>query len=394
MVDLRQVVARAATMTHDLEGLTRPLLEALAKLAGFESTYLTVFDWDRHTQEVRFVYSVENQVSEGITISLPADLRPEAIAGVTRSPVGLTGTDPDSWVAHDLGLQTYVSVPVMAAKHKLYGRVCGASREARDVPETVITVMEFFAKIIADHVTREEVAETEKRVVAAEEKLRSRARFLATAEHMLKTPLTAIEGLPQTLLAHWDVMPEGQRVEVLEAIVRNAEELHRQIDELLIEARADVQARELLKMPVEMGPLVKVISNAFSSLSDAHDVVADSPEGIMASADPAALYQVLGHLLDNAIKYSPGGGTITIRVALIAGDVHIVVIDEGVGVPEEGDIFEAFKRGAASEIGVAAGVGLGLHIVRNLVEAMGGTVEARRNPSSGSTFTVRLPAAP
>src|SRR5438309_11677194 len=98
--DVGEALLRATTNGHDLEGLTRPLLEALAKLGSFESTYLTVFDWERREQEVRVVHSVGKiQVEEGMRVAIPQSLSQEALPGVTRSPVDLSKTSPDSWVA-------------------------------------------------------------------------------------------------------------------------------------------------------------------------------------------------------------------------------------------------------------------------------------------------------
>jgi two-component system sensor histidine kinase SenX3 len=98
---------------------------------------------------------------------------------------------------------------------------------------------------------------------------------------------------------------------------------------------------------------------------------------------------VLAHLVDNAVKYSAPGTDIVLRaLPTTGGDILIEVIDEGMGIPEDVDVFVAFQRGADRG---TPGVGLGLYIVRNLVRSMGGDVEAHRNPGVGSTFTVRLP---
>ena len=113
--------------------------------------------------------------------------------------------------------------------------------------------------------------------------------------------------------------------------------------------------------------------------------------GLRLRADPTALHQVLGHLLDNAIKYSPRRTVVNVLASSSSKGVVITVVDEGVGLPEEIDVFEAFKRGDRHLVGATSGIGLGLHIVRNLVEAMGGTVTAETNPWRGSTFTVYLP---
>jgi signal transduction histidine kinase len=103
---------------------------------------------------------------------------------------------------------------------------------------------------------------------------------------------------------------------------------------------------------------------------------------------------VLGHLVDNAIKYSPAGTVILLR-ALSADDcIEVEVCDEGVGIPEGVDVFAPFQRGEDETVAATSGVGLGLHIVQSLTQAMGGTVDARHNDHRGSTFTVRLPVAP
>ena len=393
-VEFGQVVARAAGKSHDLGGLTRPLLEALAKLASLDSTYLTTLDWERRLQVVRFVHSAgELQVEEGQTVALPEGLTPESLPGVTRSPARIPKQHPDSQVAKQLGLKTYISVPVTVAKHRMYGMLCGASQVARPVGENVVTVMEFFAQIIADHITREQTAAMEERALTAEERLRSRAQFLAEAEHQLKTPLSTIQGMASLLLSKWASMKDHQRTELLTTLVRDSKELTRQVEDLLVEARADVQAREMAPIRLELGPLVRAIAGAFGSTSTTHDVVAEVEEGTMALADPTPLYQVLGNLLDNAIKYSPDGGTITLRVVPTPHDVRIDVIDDGVGLPDGVHIFEPFRRGELREDDEPPGVGLGLHIVRSLVEAMDGSVDARTNEDGGSTFTVRLPKA-
>lgn len=392
-IELGHIVVRAAVNGHDLESLTRPLLEALAKLANLESTYLTVFDWDSREQEVRFVHSTgEIQIAEGTRIAVPEDLVPEALPGVTRSPRALTKAHPDSKFARRLGLESYVSVPVTVAEHRLFGMLCGASLKPRQVGEPIVTVMEFFAQIIADHVTRTSVAATERRAAAAEERLRTRARFLAEAEHKLKGPLTVLTWTPSMLLERWAEMRADRRIELLAAMDRNARDLARLIDEMLLEARSDVRARELVPVPVEITPLVQRIAGVFASVSASHKVAVEGDEGIVARVDPAGLHQVLGLLLDNAIKYSPAGGAIALRVATTAGGVQVEVTDAGVGVPDGVDIFEPFVRGDLGVTEGVPGIGLGLHIVRNLVEAMGGSVSARRNAGPGSTFTVRVPS--
>lgn len=374
----------------DLEGLSRPLLEAVARIAGLESTYLTVFDWDRREQEVRFVHRARGvEIREGSRLPLPVDASRESLPGVTRSPVQMPEAHPDSQAARRLGLRTYVSVPVVLAKHELYGMLCGASRHAGVVSESVVSVMEFFAAIVADHISRERVAAIEQRADAAEEQLRVRARYLAVAEHQLKTPLTSILGAAKLLRDGWKVLDDAPREQFIDMVVRSGEDLSDRIDGLLAEARADLRSRELVPVDIDLGAFVDAIARATDGLTADHSVRAHVEEGLQLRADPTALHQVLGHLLDNAIKYSPRDAAVNVLASRSPDGVVMAVVDEGVGLPGGMDVFEAFRRG--DQVGRTPGIGLGLHIVRNLVEAMGGTVTAEANQWRGSTFTVRLP---
>jgi signal transduction histidine kinase len=379
--------------SSDIEGLIRPLLEALAKLADVESTYLTVFDWDRREQEVRFVFNTgETQIEEGHRIPLPAELSPEAFPGVTRSPLTIGRSQPDSLIARGLGLRAYISVPVSVANHRLFGMLCGASRQPSELSETVVSMFESFAGIMAEHLVQVHMAETERRAMAAESQLLIRARFVAEAEHRLKTPLTVLQGASLTLRDHGDELSERSRTQLQDSLVRNVLLLSDEVEHLLVEARAEVRARESSSIHLELGPMVRELAGAFNGLGDAHEVVAEVPREIAAFVDPTAMYQVLGHLLDNAVKYSPAGGRITVRATEGSGSVAIEIIDEGNGLPSGVDVFVPFRRGEPGQ--QTPGIGLGLHIVRNLVEAMQGTVTAVNNQGPGSTFIVRVPSAP
>lgn len=303
----------------------------------------------------------------------------------------MPSTHPDGQAARRLGLQTYVSVPVVLAKHELFGMICGASRQAGAVSEPVVSVMEYFAEIVADHVTRCRVVAAEQRAAIAEEQLRGRARFLAVAVHQLKTPLTSLSGAAKLLRDGWKVLDDPQREQFIDMVVRSADDLSERIDGLLSEARTEVQRRELVLVDLDVGEFVEAITRATDGLTADHSVRAHVEGGLRLRADPDALHQVLGHLLDNAIKYSPRHGAVHVVASHSPDGVAIAVVDEGVGLPDGMDVFEPFKRGDRDLVRATPGIGLGLHIVRNLVEAMGGTVTAETNSWRGSTFTVRLP---
>ena len=377
---------------HTLEELTRPLLEALAKLAGLECTYLTVFDWARREQEVRYVHRAGDvEIAEGSRLPLPDGVSLEILLGVTRSPAQMPGTHPDSQAAKRLGLRTYVSVPVVLPKHELFGMVCGASRRPHPVGEPVVSVMESFAQIVADHMSRARVAAAEERAERAEEQLRARGLFLAMAEHELKTPLTSLLGAARILRDGGPELGQDQRDVLLDMVIRNALDLSSCVEGLLVEARGDVQSRDLVPVDLDLAEFVEPIARTFDAVGT-HRVRAEVEEGLPAFADPSALHQVLGHLLDNAVKYAPAHGTIRVVGHRTPDGVAIAVVDEGPGLPDGVDVFEAFRRGDNEHIGSAPGIGLGLHIVRNLAGAMGGSVGAAANAEGGTTFTVNLPS--
>lgn len=137
--------------------------------------------------------------------------------------------------------------------------------------------------------------------------------------------------------------------------------------------------------------LVQTITRELDAVSTHHQVRAEIEQGLTTFVDATALGQVLGHLLDNAVKYSPAEGAITVVGHRTAEGVALAVVDAGVHLPDGVNIFEAFQRGASTEVGAAPGVGLGLHIVRTLVEAMGGSVTAESGADAGTKFTVNLP---
>jgi len=231
------------------------------------------------------------------------------------------------------------------------------------------------------------------RAVAAEERLRSQTMLLAEAEHRLKTALAVITGWATTLEDRWEQLPDERRREGIGIIRRASEGLADEARRLLEDARAELMALDAEQVALDLCAVLDVTTAAYGEAGARHRVVhATSGDQVMALVDPAALQQVLGHLLENAVKYSPPGSAVTLRATTDGGTVLLQVEDEGVGVPDDVDVFAPFQRGDDAE--ETPGVGLGLYIVRNLVAAMGGDIRARRNEAAGSTFEVRLRPAP
>ena len=229
-----------------------------------------------------------------------------------------------------------------------------------------------------------------RRAELAEERLRHQTLLFAEAEHKLKTSLAIISGWASTLDDRWDILNPEQRREGVATIRRSADTLALQTKRLLEDAKREMARLDLTRVELDLAEILRATTRAYDAVSNAHEIRADADEPVPILADPAGLQQVLGHLIDNAVKYSPDGGVVHLGARLLDDDwAELNVSDEGIGIPDDIDLFAAFTQGGGA---AGSGVGLGLYIVHNLVEGMGGSVRAARNRDSGSTFTVRLPA--
>lgn len=216
--------------------------------------------------------------------------------------------------------------------------------------------------------------------------------LLAEAEHRLKTALAVITGWATTLDERWCQLSEDRRREGVAIIRRAGEGLADEARRLLIDARAELLVLDADPVRLDLCAVLDVTTQIFGGQPTRHTVVHATAGGsVVVEADPASLQQVLGHLIENAVKYSPPRSVVTVSAVVHGDEALLSVCDEGIGVPDEIDLFAPFQRGEAAK--EAPGVGLGLYIVRNLVCAMGGEVRARRNDGPGSTFEVSLPLA-
>jgi signal transduction histidine kinase len=233
-----------------------------------------------------------------------------------------------------------------------------------------------------------------KRQMALAKAYEYKGQLLANTTHELKTPLTAIRGAAVTLGMRWRTMSEQQVDQFLGIIHRRCDGLSKLIERILLGARLEAGREVALNpAPVDVLGLLRTTSEEFKDVSPKHHILLAGPEDVWVNADREALDQVLGLLLENAIKYSPDGGEI--RVAAIDGErsVTISVSDQGVGMSEEdrAHVFEPYFRAARGDRTRFSGVGLGLSIARHLVQRHGGELTVESQPGVGSTFRFTLP---
>ncbi|HEU0169108.1 MAG TPA: GAF domain-containing protein, partial [Chloroflexota bacterium] len=235
--------------------------------------------------------------------------------------------------------------------------------------------------------------------VSGEEELRrQREQFLAAAAHDLKTPLTTIQGLVQLLgrqLGRLD-LPQPERFgATMHSIESGTRKMNALIEELLDLTRLDTTgALTLNRAPVDLGKLAQAVLDVYSASADNHRLVLDAPaEPLVGHWDEARLERVISNLIGNAIKYSPEGGEVLLRVGKEAqGWARVTVADHGIGIPDSDveRVFERFQRGS-NVPGSLSGSGVGLSYVRQLVLQHGGAISVQSKLGAGTTFTFTLP---
>jgi signal transduction histidine kinase len=223
-----------------------------------------------------------------------------------------------------------------------------------------------------------------------------RRDFVANVSHELKTPLTVIAGFAETLRDR--ELPTNNRERFLDTIEANTRRMQRIVDDLLDLSRYESGS---WRPNVVTNDLAGVVSDVFTSVARAADAKGltlgfqASPDAQRVDADPTALRQVLGNLIENAVRHTARGGVTVSAEAPPRGGTTLRVRDTGSGIPTEhlGRIFERFYRVDAGRAREEGGTGLGLAIVRHLVEAHGGSVRAESVVGQGTTITVHFPAS-
>jgi len=225
-----------------------------------------------------------------------------------------------------------------------------------------------------------------------------RSHFVASVSHELKTPLTAIRMFAETLVLGRAGNAQA-RTEYLETIMNESERLARLVDNVLDFSKIE-QGKKIYRMrPTALPEVVRSAARAvqYPLSQQGFDLKVSIEEKVPSlSADADALEQAILNLLSNAMKYSRTSREIDLRCSCSNGDAVIAVTDHGMGIASEDQsrIFEKFYRVRSSDTDLIAGTGLGLTLVRHIVQAHGGSVDVQSNPGQGSTFSIRIPVPP
>jgi signal transduction histidine kinase len=273
-----------------------------------------------------------------------------------------------------IATRTYLVSPLLG----LYESLVELRRGATDVrapetgPEETAEIGRAFNEMVASLQTQRE----------------AQIAFLAGVAHDLKNPLNGLKLGMRTLEIE---MSPARRERMLEMLSRQVDRLARMVDDLLDTTRIEAGQLELRREVLDLRDAIDDVVQLYGPTSPDHRFVVDVPEHpIEIEGDVLRLEQVLGNLVSNAIKFSPKGSQIDLSLAVQDGEAVVSVKDRGVGIkPDElRNLFLPFRRATPDH---APGAGLGLSVVRRIVDAHGGTINVDSEPGSGSTFSIHLP---
>ncbi len=383
----------AAVRRHDIldtppDGTFDRVTRLAARILDVPISVVSIVDHDRIWFKSRHGIDMDQIDREpGLCASAILHDGPWIVADAEVDPRTLT----NPLVSGELGLRFYAGVPLRTSDGHNLGTLAVLDTKPREITKAELATLEDLAAVV--------VEELEVRLVARREGHRlerERADFLMIAAHELRAPLAAVYGAAKLLGG--PVRDEESRDKLLGVIADEAERLAGVVGEILTSAKREAdggkqQDERFAPLPV----LERVIEAARVNLRDdlELEVVAEGELPVLES-DSGKVGQILAGLVENAVKYSPGGGRITVAVLPREGGVRFEVGDHGIGVPpgERERIFEKFVRLGSTEAASVGGTGLGLYIGRELARELGGSLECTGGAGGGSTFVFDLPATP
>lgn len=299
-------------------------------------------------------------------------------------------------------------VPLADSAGMVHGFFSLGEPEGDRAPDLLrIRYLELLARQVAAVLTgselRDQLAICRAELALADERLQAmgelRNNFVANVSHELRTPLTSIIGYSEVLRDRGGDMSEAIRREFLDVIHSEGEQLRNIINDLLDLDRMEDQTARLERVESDLAALARRLSEEWRQRAATRGLAfeLDCPAGeLVLEADPVLCQQLLGHLVDNAIKFSEADGRVIVRVAEQGTAVRLEVQDSGIGIPEDKlhAIFEQFYQVDGSSTREVGGQGVGLSICRDIVSWHDGRIWAENLPAGGARFTVLLPRRP
>jgi signal transduction histidine kinase len=395
LLDAANRCARALSSSLDLDDAVNAFIRELRGLVPFDRMAIVLAE----DGMARIIATVGEQADD--TISAGAEFDPEnsLISDVVARGQTVYRRDMSHplYVEEDmllaLGLRSRVAAPLLAGARTI-GLISLSRSEPDAFQEHEIELTGLLGRLAASAVQNIRAYESERRTVEELHRLSAlRADFVSLVSHELRSPMAAVIGAARTLQARWRGLRADQRESFLALIGDETTRLAALIGDVLDTSRIDAGTFSFRFSDVDVAALVRdLVATAAYGQDEVPIVMEATPQIAVVRGDPERLRQIFGNLIDNAVKYSPVGGPVEVRVSQSNGEVTVAVRDRGPGIKADDQrvIFEKFGRVAAGNS--KPGSGLGLYIARSIAETHGGTIAVSSAPGRGATFTVTLPA--
>jgi signal transduction histidine kinase len=395
LLDAANRCARALSSSLDLDEAVDAFIRELRGLVPFDRMAIVLAE----DGTARIVATAGEGSDDAIAAGVEFDPENSLISDVVARGQTVYRRDmsPPLYVEEDrllaLGLRSRVAAPLLAGARTI-GLLSLSRREPDAFQEHEVELTGLLGRLAASAVQNIRAYEGERRTVDELRRLSTlRADFVSLVSHELRSPMAAVIGAARTLQGRWRELQPEQRESFLALIGDETTRLAALIGDVLDTSRIDAGTFSYRFSDVDVSALVRdMVATAALGQDEVPILVDVAPDVAVVRADPERLRQIFGNLIDNAVKYSPAGEPVEVRVAPVNGAVLVSVRDRGPGIrpADQRLIFEKFGRVAAGNS--KPGSGLGLYIARSIAETHGGTIAVASAPGRGATFTVKLPA--
>jgi signal transduction histidine kinase len=387
--------ARALGSSLEVEQAFGAFIRELRGLVPFERTAIVLVEGEEATTIATAGAGAQVVFPPGSVGPLEGSVLERVLDGeiVVRRDLAQTEFPEDRELA-SLGLRSELVAPLLLGDRPV-GMLSLSRRRIDAFTDEEIELVALLGRLVASAVQNIRAYEGERNTVEELRRLSAlRADFVSLVSHELRSPMAAVIGAARTLQDRWRQLTIEQRDAFLALIGDETARLASLIGDVLDTSRIEAGTFSYRFEDVDLGRLVADAVGAASHAQQDVRVVATVPSSLPpVRGDGQRLRQVLGNLIENAVKYSPEGGEVHVHASDDDGVARVAVSDRGPGIPADQQqlIFDKFGRAEVSG-GSKPGSGLGLYIARSIAEAHGGTLEVSSRPGEGATFTLTLPA--
>ncbi len=392
LLAVSQVVAQSLDLSQILDSALKKVAESMNVDASYvslgENSHLTLEGYYGFSKSV--VEEIKDiEVDHGVISSIFQRGEPVIIGNITDNG------DPFLASLSGGGYRSYVGIPLRAVGENI-GVMGVATRAKRSFTPGEVELLVAIGREVSIAVRNSQLYEEASSARALRELDVLRTELLANVSHELRTPLAAIKGFASSLLQTDVTFDEPIWRDFLQTIDNEADRLNTLIEGLLMMSRLEARALEVRKQPNSLAKVIDSLKGRLTSITLRHRLQINIPPGLpRVQIDEGRIGEVLTNLVENAVKYSPKGTTITIEAYHDDGEVIVSVSDEGVGIPPElhQKVFERFYQANSPAVGHKPGAGLGLCICRGIVEAHGGGIWLESEPGRGTKFSFSIPTS-